>query len=89
MMKLERALALAAAGGLITGMAACDDKKDAPGAEGPSADTASAKDEAGGADCCAGKNDCKGKGGCKTADHDCAGKNDCKGKGGCKHRECT
>ncbi|HHH31653.1 MAG TPA: hypothetical protein ENK57_25350 [Polyangiaceae bacterium] len=87
MIKLDDALALAAATGLLAGVTACDDNKDAPGAEATPKDTAAATSD--GADCCAGKNDCKGKGGCKTADHDCSGKNDCKGKGGCKHRECT
>ena len=83
----DKLLALAAASGLVLGLAACDDKP-ADGAKGADDKASAADDKKGDANCCVGKNDCKGKGGCKTDDHACAGKNDCKGKGGCKHREC-
>jgi hypothetical protein len=82
-MNLRHALATAAVGGLIAGLAGCD--KPAEPASGDASATPSSDPN-----CCVGKNDCKGKGGCgsKEHGHSCAGKNDCKGQGGCKHRDC-
>lgn len=84
-MDLRTVLAMAAAGGLVMGLTACEE--DAAPATGEARGSATA---AGDANCCVGKNDCKGKGGCASKEHghSCAGKNECKGQGGCKHRDC-
>jgi len=94
---------MAAIGGLVSGLAACDKGEQPspepaatskPAADQPTASATTAPEPTAAAsqksatDCCAGKNACKGKGGCQTSKHACAGKNACKGQGGCSHRDC-
>jgi hypothetical protein len=92
---LGRTMALAAASGLLAGLAACGSAPVPPLAPKPAADAHGPTDADatpdllnGDKECCRGKNECKGRGNCRTDQSACAGQNACKGQGGCKAPDC-
>jgi hypothetical protein len=75
---LERALAMTAMTGILTGLAACGS-----GAKvDPTTPTTNVEEPPPDKSCCKAKNECRAKSGCKTETNtSCAGLNECKGKG--------